>query len=140
VVTPPTTSKPDKVQSRLRRKHIQFEQEQREERARLKMLQRQKGPPDAKIPSMERRKSIDLKKLPVIKEKFTTLRKVLVIDFFIKHFLEMAKQCNEFRAYSQSAMYIMQVENLCSIIVDLNYDLGKTSLDAQAIEEYRVSQ
>jgi len=136
-MTPHRPQKHDKQQSKLRRRHIQWEQAQREQKARERDLQRQKGPPEAKIPTPERRKSIDLKKLPVIKEKFSVLRKVLMIDFFIKHFLKMAKKCNEHRAYSQSAMYIMQVENLCTIIS--TYDLGTTSVDAETIEEYRVS-
>jgi hypothetical protein len=96
--------------------------------------------PDDKIPISERRKSIDLKQNPIIQEKFSSLRKVLVIEFFIKHFINMAIKSNEFRAYSQSAMYIMQVENLCEILLDGNYDLGQTTLDEETIEEYKVSE
>lgn len=123
-----------------------------------------KTSPDDKIPMSERRKSIDLKQAPIIQEKFSSLRKVLVIEFFIKHFINMATKSNEFRAYvstiknkpippnpcnekiptlhlifqSQSAMYIMHVENLCAILLDDSYDLGQTTLDRETIEEYLV--
>lgn len=95
--------------------------------------------PEDRIPASERRKSIDLKQLPIIQERFSTLRKVLVIEFFIKHYINMAIKSNEFRAYAQSAMYIMNVENLCEILLDEKYDLGQTTLDVDTIEEYKVS-
>lgn len=111
----------------------------REQKAIDKELRRQKAQPDARIPTVERRKSIDLKQHPVIQEHFSTLRKALLVEFFIKHFIEMAIRSNEFRAYAQSAMYILQVENLCEIMLDPRYDLGQTALDAVGIEEYKVT-
>jgi hypothetical protein len=127
--------KPDKMQSKLRRRHMEHERK-------MKELARQKKngklAPDEKIPASERRKSIDLQQLPIIQEKFSTLRKVLIIEFFIKHFINMATKSNEYRAYAQSAMYIMQVENFCEILLDGTYNLGQTTLDREEIEEYKV--
>lgn len=127
--------KPDKMQRKLRKRHLDYKLKM-EEIAREQ--KNKKLSPDDKIPLSERRKSIDLKQSPIIQEKFSPLRKVLVIEFFIKHFINMAKKSNEFRAYSQSAMYIMQVENLCAILLEGNYDFGQTTLDEETIEEYKV--
>ncbi|XP_035712827.1 uncharacterized protein LOC110863060 isoform X2 [Folsomia candida] len=126
--------KPDKMQRKLRKRHLDYKLKM-EEIAREQ--KNKKLSPDDKIPLSERRKSIDLKQSPIIQEKFSPLRKVLVIEFFIKHFINMAKKSNEFRAYSQSAMYIMQVENLCAILLEGNYDFGQTTLDEETIEEYK---
>ena len=54
-------------------------------------------------------------------EKFDETRGSLVIEYFIKHFIAMAKKSNEYRAYGQGLMYLMQAENLMKLLRECGY-------------------
>ena len=51
--------------------------------------------------------------------KFDETRGRLVIELFVAHFLVLAKRSNENRAYGQGLMYLLLVENLLRLLVDL---------------------
>ena len=52
---------------------------------------------------------------------FDETRGSLVIEYFIKHFIAMAKKSNEYRAYGQGLMYLMQAENLMKLLRECGY-------------------
>ncbi|CAG7836871.1 unnamed protein product [Allacma fusca] len=86
------------------------------------------------IPVKERRKSIDLDKFPVTKVK--NLRVVLIIEFFIQHFLKMAEKAITFRAFSEATMYTLHVENLCKLLSGMR--LVGTNMGPTRINEFKV--
>ena len=49
-------------------------------------------------------------------------KKKLILEFFIRHFIEMARKSNEFRTYGQGLMYVMQAENLLKLYNELGYE------------------
>ena len=55
---------------------------------------------------------------------FSEARKKVLLTFFIKHFIACIKKSNEFRAYGQSLMLVLQSQNLVKLLDELGY--GKT--------------
>ena len=53
---------------------------------------------------------------------FDEARKSLILEFFIAHFLKMAEKSNEFRNRGQSYMYLIQSENLVTLLEELGFD------------------
>ena len=49
-------------------------------------------------------------------------KKKLILEFFIRHFIEMARRSNEFRTYGQGLMYVMQSENLLQLYSEIGYE------------------
>ena len=47
-------------------------------------------------------------------------RKTCLLEFFIDHFVAMAKESNRKRAYGQELMYLMQAENLLQLLDEDN--------------------
>lgn len=60
---------------------------------------------------------------------FSELRKKAVLVFFIQHFINLIKKSNEFRAYGQSLMLVMQAQNLVKILEELGYDQNREVVD-----------
>ncbi len=95
-----------------------------------------------------RRRKDDVIDLSLVIEPFDETRGSLVIEYFIKHFIAMAKKSNEFRSYGQGLMYQMQAENLMRMLkefgfygsaahVDLANDLEQLrQLDRDSTEDY----
>ena len=54
-------------------------------------------------------------------EPFDETRGSLVIEYFIKHFIAMAKKSNEYRSYGQGLMYLMQAENLMKLLRECGF-------------------
>ena len=55
-------------------------------------------------------------------DRFDGARGRLVIEYFITHFVALAKKSNEFRAYGQGRAYRLQAENLMRLLKDLNLE------------------
>ena len=53
-------------------------------------------------------------------QSFDPSRGRLVLEFFIRHYISLAKKSNEFSSHGQSLMYIYQAENLMRLLSDLN--------------------
>ena len=49
-------------------------------------------------------------------------KKKLILEFFIRHFIEMARKSHEFRTYGQGLMYVMQAENLLKLYNEIGYE------------------
>ena len=47
-------------------------------------------------------------------------RTTCVLEFFMDHFILMAKESNRKRAYGQALMYVMQAENLLQLLGEDN--------------------
>lgn len=60
---------------------------------------------------------------------FSELRKKALLLFFIEHFICLIKKSNEFRAYGQSLMLLLQAQNLLQILDDMGYDQLKEVVD-----------
>ena len=43
-------------------------------------------------------------------------RKICLLEFFIDHFVAMAKESNRKKSYGQGLMYVMQAENLLQLL------------------------
>ncbi len=48
-------------------------------------------------------------------------RRRLVLEFFLAHFVAMARRSNEFRHYGQGLMYVMQADNLMRLLVECKF-------------------
>jgi hypothetical protein len=59
---------------------------------------------------------------------FDDAKKKLILEFFIRHFIAMAKKSNEFRTYGQGLMYVMQAENLLRLYTEIGYEGSKDYL------------
>ena len=57
------------------------------------------------------------------------LRKRFLLEFFIGHFLEMAKRCNGYRSYGQGLMYTMQADNMRGILVEMGYEGSQSEVN-----------
>ena len=55
-------------------------------------------------------------------EKFDDNRSRLILEFFIMHFIQLAKKSNEFNCHGQGLMYINQASNLMQLLIDLRLD------------------
>ena len=73
------------------------------------------------------RKTIDLREKIVT--PFDDAKKKLILEFFIRHFIAMAKKSNEFRTYGQGLMYVMQSENLLRLYTEIGYEGSKNYLE-----------
>ena len=73
-----------------------------------------------------KRNSIDLREKIVT--PFDDAKKKLILEFFIRHFIAMAKKSNEFRTYGQGLMYVMQAENLLRLYTEIGYEGSKDYL------------
>lgn len=129
-------SKADPTKLRLERRRRRYEQWLDEQRKKDADLLKLKQNPEHRLPEKEKRKSIDLRTNPVSVQKFSQLRLSLVIRFFIQQFLHMANTALNLRNYGQATMYVLQVENLCEIVVD---EEGVNAFTGTELEEYGVS-
>ena len=57
--------------------------------------------------------------------KFSETRKKALLFFFIKHFINLAKKSNEFRAYGQSLMLVLQSQNMLALLEEMGYQETK---------------
>ncbi len=97
---------------------------QRLQEARLERLQKSKAEEQtARAQEASKRPTIDVNM--AIPNVFSEARKKAVLLFFLKHYISMAKKANEFRAYGQSLMLVLQGQNLLKLLGELGY--GETS-------------
>jgi hypothetical protein len=54
-------------------------------------------------------------------DPFDDSRGRLVLEYFISHFIAMAKKSNEFSCHGQSFMYIKHADNLMRLMKELKY-------------------
>ncbi|ODN00655.1 hypothetical protein Ocin01_06027 [Orchesella cincta] len=127
--------KRDKLNEKLWRDYRKYESKLKIERQKEK--EKLKHDPDHRLPEHERRKSIDLKKMPMIREQFTPFRLLLIIQFFIKQFIEMAEKAYKMKSYGPATMYVIQVENLCEIVEDDKYKETISPFQDDDLDEYR---
>ena len=66
-------------------------------------------------------------KIPTLGES----RKKALLFFFIKHFISLIKKSNEFRAYGQSLMLVLQSQNMLSLLEEMGYQDTKEFSDNQ---------
>ena len=64
-----------------------------------------------------------------IPKAFGEARKKALLVFFINHFISLAKKSNEFRAYGQSLMLVLQSQNLVKLLEELGYGETKECSD-----------
>ena len=64
-----------------------------------------------------------------IPKSFSEARKKALLVFFINHFIALAKKSNEFRAYGQSLMLVLQSQNLVKLLEELGYGETKECSD-----------
>ena len=64
-------------------------------------------------------------------KRFDDTRGRLVIEFFVSHFLLLAKKSNENRAYGQGLMYLLQVENLLRLLNELKLHGSASHMEFQ---------
>jgi len=50
------------------------------------------------------------------------IRKKLILEFFIEHFLKMAEKSNVFRNHGQAMVYMQHSENLLALLSDVGYE------------------
>jgi hypothetical protein len=80
----------------------------------------------------------DVINLTMAVEPFDETRGSLVLEFFIKHFIAMAKKSNEFRSYGQGHMYLMQAENLMRLLKESGFYGTSSHVDLMTdIEQLR---
>lgn len=84
---------------------------------RLKQIQK-----DNEIPDDDKTEDNKLKinlemKVPTLGET----RKKALLFFFIKHFINLTKKSNEFRAYGQSLMLVLQSQNMLKLLEEMGY-------------------
>eukprot|EP00092_Neocalanus_flemingeri_P031911 GFUD01034666.1.p1 GENE.GFUD01034666.1~~GFUD01034666.1.p1 ORF type:complete len:850 (+),score=213.74 GFUD01034666.1:67-2550(+) len=77
---------------------------------------------EAKKTASERDQKDDVIDLQASIKAFDQARKSLVLEFFTEHFIKMAKKSNEFRNHGQSYMYIVQSENLVTLLEEMGFD------------------
>ncbi|CAG7719818.1 unnamed protein product [Allacma fusca] len=124
---------PDKQRDKMLRKYKRYLDKQtkaEEELARIKAEKELKL--QAMIPKKERRKSIDLEASPVT--KYTNRRIVMLIEFFVQHFLKMAEKAITFHAWADATMYTLHVQNLCRLMKGIRLD--STHMEHTTIEAY----
>lgn len=92
----------DAAQERMRQQHRQRVQKKTEEQR-------------AKV---EEEEHINVN---VILDPFDETRGRLIIEYFIKHFIALAKKSHEFGCHGQCLMYLMQAENLIHLLKDLRF-------------------
>jgi hypothetical protein len=85
----------------------------------------QQARPEAKIKA-----TVDLNM--VIPKTLSETRKKTLVTFFIEHYIALAKKSNEFRAYGQSLLLVLQAQNLLRILEDLGYQ------DTKECRDYRI--
>lgn len=126
------------MQKRLERqyKRIQRRNEREKRKTREEKI---KEEPEQRIPSAEKRHSIDLKKIPVIDNRGQPLRVQMLIKFFIEHFLKIADKAVDFRNFSLATTYVLQVENLTEIVQSGRYTQSSFLFTDTELEMYRVS-
>ena len=56
-----------------------------------------------------------------IPKRLDEIRKKSLLVFFIDHFIALVKKSNEFRAYGQSLMLVLQSQNLLKLMEELGY-------------------
>ena len=77
--------------------------------------------------------SLEYNKLPQYKiNKMDDARKKMILEFFIQHFIEMAKKSNEYRSYGQSLMYLMQAENMVQVVKEMGYEGSNLIVESDA--------
>ena len=86
---------------------------------------------EAKKTATEKDQKKDVVDLHAVIKAFDEARKSLVLEFFIGHFLKMAEKSNEFRNRGQSYMYILQSENLVTLLEELGFD------DTPTVREFK---
>ena len=62
-----------------------------------------------------------------IPERFKEPRKKALVTFFIRHFIDVAKKSNEFRAYGKSLLLVAQSQNLLTLLDEMGYGESKES-------------
>ena len=60
-----------------------------------------------------------------IPERFKEPRKKALVTFFIRHFIDVAKKSNEFRAYGKSLLLVAQSQNLLTLLDEMGYGESK---------------
>ena len=60
-----------------------------------------------------------------IPERFKEPRKKALVTFFIRHFIDVAKKSNEFRAYGKSLLLVAQSQNLVTLLDEMGYGESK---------------
>ncbi|OXA40732.1 hypothetical protein Fcan01_24517 [Folsomia candida] len=95
--------------------------------------------PDQHISESRRYSATTRNGLPSPPANFSILRKVMVVEFFIQHFIKMISQYVD-NNYSliKAARLIMQVENLCRICLNESVDLDRSHLHKGTIEKYQA--
>lgn len=64
-----------------------------------------------------------------IPKTFNEPRKKALLTFFINHFIALAKKSNEFRAYGQSLMLVLQSQNMVKLLEEMGYGDTKETTD-----------
>lgn len=64
-----------------------------------------------------------------IPKVFNEPRKKALLSFFINHFISLAKKSNEFRAYGQSLMLVLQSQNMVKLLDEMGYGESKETTD-----------
>ena len=84
---------------------------------RLKQIQKDKDFPDeGQIEDKKLQINLEMK-VPTLGES----RKKALLFFFIKHFINLIKKSNEFRAYGQSLMLVLQSQNMLKLLEEMGY-------------------
>lgn len=90
--------------------------------------------------SKPRRPSIDSINLEVeLNRSAEVLRKKALLEFFIPHFIEIAKKSNSFRATRQARFYLQHADNLIKQLIECGYGEKSAKHYSHEIEVIRLA-
>lgn len=131
--------KKDKVQSTLKKEYKKHEKRLEDQKRKDREAQKLKHDPEHRLPETEKRPSIDLKKAPVMQERFSIFRLLLSIQFFMQQFLDIARKATDMQNYGLATMYVFQIENLLTLVQEERYQHVLTPFEDEELDKYRVS-